>query len=110
MVRDPKALLVGPGFEDAEAEAYVESLGRWNGRCMYQEVAQCAWREIPVTYIYTGRDMTVPLEYQKSMVDLMKAEGREVQTFELETGHCPNVTKTEEVVGIINEVVAGLTR
>lgn len=110
VVRDPKALLVGPGVEDAEAEEYVSSLGRWNGRCMYQEVAQCAWREIPVTYIHTSQDMTVPLECQKSMVDLMRAEGREVQTFELETGHCPNVTKTEEVVEIISEVVAGLTR
>jgi len=108
--RDPRALLVGPGVEDAEAEAYVSSLGRWNGKCMYQEVARCAWREIPVTYIYTSQDVTVPLEYQKSMVDLMEAEGREVQTFELETGHCPDVTKTEEVVDIVNEVVAGLTR
>jgi len=108
--RDPKALLVGPGVEDAEAEDYVSSMGRWNGRCMYQEVAQCAWREIPVTYIYTSQDMTVPLEYQKSMVNLMKAEGQEVQTFELETGHCPNLTKTMEVVDIVNEVVAGLTR
>ena len=108
--RDPKALLVGPGVEDAEAGDYVSSMGRWNGRCMYQEVVQCAWREIPVTYIYTSQDMTVPLEYQKSMVNLMKAEGREVQTFELETGHCPNLTKTTEVVDIVNEVVAGLTR
>lgn len=36
--RDPKALLVGPGVEGAEAEAYVSSLVRWNGKCMYQEV------------------------------------------------------------------------
>ncbi len=108
--RDPKALLVGPGIEDSEAEAYVSSLVRWNGRCMYQRVTRCAWREIPVTYIYTSRDMTVPLEYQKSMVDVMKAEGREVHTFELETGHCPNLTRTMEVVDVINEVVAGRTK
>lgn len=63
-----------------------------------------------MTYVYTSQDMTVPFEYQKSMVDLMKKEGQEVRTVELETGHCPNPTKTEEVVDIVNEVVAGLPR
>ena len=102
--RDPKTLLVGPGIEDAEAEKYVSSLVRWNGKSMYQEVTHCAWREIPVAYIYTSQDMTVPLDYQKSMVDGMKAEGQEVHTFELETGHCPNLTKTNEVVDIVNQI------
>ncbi|KAL8735364.1 MAG: hypothetical protein Q9166_000909 [cf. Caloplaca sp. 2 TL-2023] len=104
--RDPKTLLIGPEIDNDEAEAYVSSLVRWNGKSMYQEVTQCAWREIPTTYIYTSQDMTVPLDYQKSMVDRMKAEGQKVQTFELSTGHCPNLTRTEEMVDIVNEVVA----
>lgn len=104
--RDPKTLLVGPGIEDGEAEVYVSSLVRWNGRSMYQEVTQTAWREIPVTYIHTSQDMTVPLDYQESMVDRMKEEGQEVHTFNLDTGHCPNVIKTEEIVDIVNEVAA----
>ena len=33
--RDPKTLLVGPGIDDAEAEMYVSSLVRWNGKSMY---------------------------------------------------------------------------
>ncbi|KAL8668534.1 MAG: hypothetical protein Q9168_006838 [Polycauliona sp. 1 TL-2023] len=105
--RDPKTLLVGPGVEDAEADAYVASFVRWNAKCMDQEATQCAWREIPTSYIYTNQDMTVPLEYQKSMVDRLKAEGRDVQTFELDTGHCPNLTKTRELVEIIEEIVSG---
>lgn len=104
--RDPKTLLVGPGIDDSEADAYISSMVRWNGKCMHQEVQHYAWRDIPVTYIYTSQDMTVPLDYQKSMVDRMKAEGQEVHTFELETGHCPNLTKTGEVVKIINEIVS----
>ncbi|KAI4263040.1 MAG: hypothetical protein L6R42_001799 [Xanthoria sp. 1 TBL-2021] len=108
--RDPKTLLVGPGAEDAEADAYISSLVRWNGKSMYQEVTRCAWREIPTSYIYTSQDMTVPLDYQKSMVDHMKAEGQEVQTFELDTGHCPNLTKTKEVVEIVKEIVSGHSR
>ena len=107
--RDPKTLLIGPGVEDVEAEAYVSSLIRWNGKSMYQAVEHCAWREIPVTYIYTSRDMTVPLDYQKSMVERMRAERRPVRTFELDTGHCPNLTMTREVVDIVTQVAAGQT-
>lgn len=54
--------------------------------------------------------MTVPLDYQKSMVDHMQAEGQEVQTFELDTGHCPNLTKTKEVVEIVKQIVSGHSR
>ena len=107
--RDPKTLLVGPGIDDAEAETYVSSLVRWNGKSMYQAVEHCAWREFPVTYIYTSQDMTTPLEYQRSMVEHMRAEGQEVHTVELATGHSPNLTKTQEVVDVITHIAAGLT-
>ena len=107
--RDPKTLLIGPNVEDVEAEAYVSSLVRWNGKSMYQAITHCAWREIPVTYIYTSQDMTVPLDYQKSMVEHMQAEGQTVSTFELATGHCPNLTMTQEVVDIVTHVAVGQT-
>ena len=104
--RDPKALLVGPGIEDAEVETYVSSFVRCNGKVMYQEVKQCAWREIPVTYIHTNQDMTVPLDYQKSMVEKVRAEGQQVHTVELDTGRCPNLTMTQELVDVVDRVVA----
>lgn len=104
--RDPKMLLVGPGIDAAKTEAYVASLVRWNGKSMYQAVTNCAWREIAVTYIYTKDDMTVPLDYQKSMTEYVQAEGQEVHTVELATGHCPNLTMTQEVVEVILQVAA----
>ena len=107
--RDPKTLLVGPVVDDAEAEKYISNLVRWNGKAMYQEVTQCAWREIPVAYIYTTQDMTVPYDYQKSMVEKMRVDGREVWTFELATSHCPNLKMTEEVVDFVNQVGGGQT-
>lgn len=105
--RDPKLLLIGPGVDDAEAEAYVSSLVRWNGKSMYQAVEHCAWREIPVTYVYTSQDMTVPWDYQKSMVERMQAEGQAVHTVELATGHTPNLTMMQEVVDVITHVATG---
>lgn len=105
--RDPKTLLIGPGADDVELEAYVASLVRWNGKSMYQAITHCAWRDIPVTYVYTSRDMTVPLDYQKSMVERIRAEGQTVHTVELATGHCPNLTMTQEVVDIVTNVAVG---
>lgn len=109
VIRDPKPLLLGPGVNDAEAEIYTSSLLRWNSKTMYQPVEHCAWREIPVTYIYTSQDMMVPWDYQKSMVERMQVEGQAVHTVELATGHCPNLTKTQEVVDVIMHVAVGQT-
>ncbi|KAI5863660.1 alpha/beta-hydrolase [Durotheca rogersii] len=103
---DPKTLVVGPGRDEAETEAYLNTLVRWNGKCMYQPLEHCAWREIPVAYIYTTADMTVPLDYQKNFVEGMEKAGVKVQTYELATGHCPNFTATEAVVAVVDKVVS----
>ncbi|KAF5860130.1 hypothetical protein ETB97_001988 [Aspergillus alliaceus] len=60
--RDPKTLLVGPapGLEEKKVDACVAGLERWNGKCLYQGIHQCVWREIPVSYVYTTTDMAVP--------------------------------------------------
>ncbi|KAL8992433.1 MAG: hypothetical protein Q9169_007109 [Polycauliona sp. 2 TL-2023] len=72
--RDPKTLFIGPSVGDAEADAYIASLVRsFNAKCVEQEATRCAWRETPISYIHTTQDMTMPLDYQKSMVDYMRA-------------------------------------
>ncbi|PWY83391.1 alpha/beta-hydrolase [Aspergillus heteromorphus CBS 117.55] len=108
--QSPKALLVtpAPNIDDAEVEKHISSFSRWNGNCMYQPLTttRVAWRDIPVTYVYATGDMTVPFEYQRWMVETMRGEGAEVETFELESGHSPAFTNTREVVEIINTVMA----
>ncbi|KAK7710330.1 hypothetical protein SLS64_005915 [Diaporthe eres] len=105
--RDPKTLLVGPGPSDAEVEAYLKTLVRWHGNVMYRASEHAAWREIPVAYIKASADMTVPVHYQQHFIDEMEKAGRKVQVFELDTGHCPNLTATDGVVDAVNKVVSG---
>jgi pimeloyl-ACP methyl ester carboxylesterase len=108
--RDPKTLLVGENdLPAAVVEEYLAGLVRWNGQAMYQclTTPRAAWRDIPVTYIHTTKDMTVPLEYQKWFVGGMEEEGVEVQTATLETGHCANFTAAKQVAKIIEEVAKG---
>jgi pimeloyl-ACP methyl ester carboxylesterase len=108
--RNPKTLLVGKtDLPAAEVDEYIASLACWNGQAMYQPLStpRAAWRDIPVTYVHTTKDMTVPLDYQKWFVEGMQKEGIEVQTATLETGHCPNFTAAEQVTMIVNAVVKG---
>lgn len=104
--QDARRLLVSDtALSEGEVDAYVETLVRWNGKCMYDRVERAAWREIPVSYVMTKGDMTVPLEYQRSMVEGMRRAGREVGTFEVATGHCPGFTATGEVVEMIEKIL-----
>jgi hypothetical protein len=47
--------------------------------------------------------MTVPHDYQKSMVAAMRAAGCEVRTCEVDSGHCPNFSATTQVVEAVNQ-------
>ncbi len=71
VTRDPKLLfsLQGPGVDDAEIEAYVKTLCRWHGKCMFQPLEHAAWRELPVVYIHTTSDLSIPTPEQQSMVE-----------------------------------------
>ncbi|KAF2152255.1 alpha/beta-hydrolase [Myriangium duriaei CBS 260.36] len=105
--RDPKNLILGPGLSDEETDEYLRSLNLWNGKCMYDGIERSAWREIPVMYVQTTQDMTVPLDYQKDMIEKMKAANAVVNTAELATGHCPNATMPNECAEIIKKVAFG---
>jgi pimeloyl-ACP methyl ester carboxylesterase len=103
--RDPKTFLVGEG-DEKEIEEYVGGFRRWNGKGMYDCIERCAWRDdIPVSYIFAKSDMTVPLRYQEDMVEKVRAEVRSVETYEVDSGHCPNHTKTKEIVEIVGKAV-----
>ncbi|KAF7597190.1 hypothetical protein BBP40_009530 [Aspergillus hancockii] len=104
--REPRNLVLGePVLPDEELDAYVAGLRRWNGRAMYQEIRGCAWREIPVSYVFATADMTASFDYQKSFVERMREQGMEVETFSLETGHFPTFTKADELAGIVCGII-----
>ncbi|KAB8233241.1 alpha/beta hydrolase [Aspergillus alliaceus] len=88
-----KALMVGPGIDDADADALISTLTRWNGDAMFQPLERCAWKEIPVTYIQMTKDMAMPLMFQKPMVE------------KLNSAHSVRLSMTEEVVRIVGRIV-----
>ncbi|KAF5868155.1 uncharacterized protein Bfra_007351 [Botrytis fragariae] len=65
---------------------------------------RAAWRDIETSYVVTKMDMTVFLDFQVSMLEAVKKEGKEVKVWELETGHSPALTMIDELVEIVLEV------
>ncbi|KAJ5611509.1 hypothetical protein N7528_008614 [Penicillium herquei] len=105
VMRQP-AGIVGPGLSDDELANYLAGLKRWNGMALSQPLKECAWKDIPVSYIHTTEnDFTTPIHYQQAMVEAIRSAGHKVQTFELATGHCPNITKPEELATILDQIV-----
>ena len=104
--RDPKTFFVGnTTLPESDVDAYLNILVRWNGQCMYDRITKTAWKDIPVSYIHTTQDTTIPFDYQKSMVEIMRKAGRAVRTIEVETGHCPNFTATSDIVKAVDEIL-----
>ena len=102
---DPKTLLIGRDVDKIQAEKSISQLVSWNGKPIDQGINRCAWREIPVVYIYGSQDQMIPYDYQRFMVKTLKSTGIKVETFQMNTGHCPHLTRTRELVDAISQVM-----
>ena len=108
MSADARMLLFG-GMPEKEADALILTLSRANFDCMESKVQYEAWKYIPITYVHTTTDMTLPVHYQKRILEKMQKAGVKVTVVELETGHSPYATKTKEVVQVIEDLAKMIT-
>ena len=65
-----------------------------------------AWRDIPSTYIFTSEDRPVPPAYQRLMTDKVKAAGVTLEEHHFETSHSIFLTRTEELVRLVQQASA----
>ena len=75
-------------------------------RCMASPLTYQPWKHIPSAYIMCLKDKSIPLRQVRQIV---KKDGIEM-VLECESGHCPYLSKTEEVGNFVRkaagEVVA----
>jgi len=112
----PKTLMFGDFEEDTEEIAeYLKMLKPWNAKTFMDAIPHApAWTEIPSAYVFTSKDIIIHVGLQQAMVEDARAAALEngvdilTETITLETGHCPHVTATGELVEFIDELVKDL--
>ncbi|KAJ5660336.1 hypothetical protein N7507_006787 [Penicillium longicatenatum] len=74
------------------------------------QVTGAPWKDLPTTYIYCSQDLAIMLPLQESMVqDAFNAKGTsEIVTETIDAGHCPFLSKPEEVLQIVHRVAAAI--
>ena len=70
----------------------------------------CApWKDLSTMYVFCTQDLAIMLPLQRSMVqDAVDAGGKGgFVTEEIDSGHCPFLSKPEEVIRVVNKALGG---
>lgn len=89
------------------AQAYQNALQlpHHSAISFHSPVTQASYKDIPSTYIFCERDLVIAPDVQQRFIETIKeVSGREVDVKRLDTGHCPNWSRPEELVGLLEEV------
>ncbi|KAF4341848.1 alpha beta-hydrolase [Fusarium beomiforme] len=73
------------------------------------EVVYEGWRDVPVWYIMTKDDRNFPFEAQKMLIRGAEKAGADVTKREIESSHCPMLSRPDEVVGHLEEAIQAFT-
>ena len=60
------------------------------------ELSHAGYWDVPVAFIKCTQDNVIPPDNQQGMIDFVSKEGAHpVKVYELESGHCPNISQPE---------------
>lgn len=87
-------------LSDAEAEAAVKKLKPFSRQTFFSRLTYTAWKDIPSTYLYTLNDTSVPIEFQRKMVEQGLGKGY-FHTEAVDASHSPFLSKPKETAAAI---------
>ncbi len=98
-------------FSDLPHDEGLKWVGRMSmqsSRSFIDKVLYDSYRDIPVTYIICTRDEILPPAFQKERIAFLREEkGGNVDTFELDVGHCPNASAPEATADLVHKAIMG---
>jgi len=99
---DPKGMFFND-LPEENVEHWLSTLqpgpAVWNG----QTTTYCGWRDVPSTYIICEKDACLPLALQEN---LAAAAGSD-PVIRIPAGHMAQISMTERVAEIVNDVATG---
>ncbi|BCR89857.1 uncharacterized protein ACHE_51055A [Aspergillus chevalieri] len=93
------------GLPAAEALKRAAALVPHALRSMGVPAASAAWLEVPSTYLICTEDNALTLEFQREIMKRAQAEGANMRTVEMKTGHSPWLVDVGVFVGHLLDAV-----
>lgn len=67
------------------------------------------YNDAEVHYIFCEEDKIIPAQFQQAMIELVKtSSGRDVQVYNVKSGHCPTHSQADYLAGILKGIVQGV--
>ena len=91
-----------------EGLKWVQRMSMQSSRSFGDKARYDAYRQIPVTYILCTKDEILPPDFQRERIEFLKgASGGNLDTFELDVGHCPNASAPEKTAHLVHRAIIG---
>ncbi|KAL1657035.1 hypothetical protein SLS61_000075 [Didymella pomorum] len=88
----------------AQAYEYALQLPHHSAASFQSEVTKCAYKDIPLSYIFCERDMVISPEIQQRFIDTIEeVSGNKVDVKKIDAGHVPMWSKMDETVRLLVE-------
>jgi pimeloyl-ACP methyl ester carboxylesterase len=91
-----------------QAYEYAIGLAHHSSASFLEPLTQAAYADVPVSYVLCEQDLVVVPDAQKGFIKVLEeGSGKEVRVVKLQSGHCPNWSRPEELAGVLGELAVG---
>ncbi|KAL5380935.1 hypothetical protein DPSP01_014793 [Paraphaeosphaeria sporulosa] len=106
MHSDPAQLASGLGIDSWEfAYECAQKLPHHSVAAFTEKTTQAAYETVPVSYMFTEKDVIVTQEHQESYIKMMEeVTGSKIDVIRKPWGHCPNWSHPDELVDVLVKV------
>lgn len=63
------------------------------------------YKDVDIAYVLCELDMAVPLSSQEAIIQFLEQQGKVVDVYRLQSGHCPNVSQLKRLAEVLRQIV-----
>lgn len=100
------AAVVFSDLPPSEGERWLRQFPKHSARSFIDPLTYEGYKGVNISYLLCEEDKCVPSLVQKMAIEVIEKAGQKVDVTSLTCGHCPSLSKTNEVLNwILNFVV-----
>lgn len=93
----------------AQAMAWAKKMPEQSAASFAGELTYPGYKYVPVSYLVCEDDKVLPPAFQRSMIEMLEAQGVKVDVHTCSAGHCPIISMPDTVVDIIRKAIGDTT-